>query len=182
MLGLTTAAPLSGTCSSPERALEWAMGHQIDRHLMLHDRGNKGNPFLLTLVCGGRRWVLAMVTHLSRSCSLVRAISSGVPVIVKAPTGVVSIGGALGAAGLARVVVHRWGGDGAEAWLGGRGKVVVGEMGGFFYLGRVLAHMVKHPESIPQPNRGFLKSSLRIRFNFQIGYWCELPMTLEIKR
>jgi hypothetical protein len=34
-------------------------------------------------------------------------ISSGIPVIVKAPTGVVSIGGALGAAGLAWVVVHR---------------------------------------------------------------------------
>jgi hypothetical protein len=27
----------------------------------------------------------------------------------------------------------------------------------------------QHPDPIPQPNRGFLKSLLRVQFNFQIG-------------
>jgi hypothetical protein len=40
--------------SSPERALDRAMGHQIEQGLILRDRGNEGNPFFLSLCGSGR--------------------------------------------------------------------------------------------------------------------------------
>jgi hypothetical protein len=42
-----------------------ATGHQIDRRLIIHDRGNKRNSFLLTLVGGGWQRGLAMVGDIS---------------------------------------------------------------------------------------------------------------------
>jgi hypothetical protein len=95
------------------------MWHQIDRRFILRDRGNEGNPVLVNLV-----------NHLSQSCSSVRAASSGSPVMVKVPMGTVSLGGPLGVAVLAWVVSNWRYSNGAEAWLGGGGKVVVGVMGG----------------------------------------------------
>jgi hypothetical protein len=54
---------------------------------------------------------LAMVTPLGRSFFTVRAASSGSPAMMKAPTGAVVLGEALGAVGLARGALFWRGGD-----------------------------------------------------------------------
>jgi hypothetical protein len=73
------------------------------------------------------------VNRLSRRCSSVRVASSVSPAMVKAPTGVVSLGGPRGAVVVAWVAMNRCGDDGAESWLSGGGKVIVGVSGGFIY-------------------------------------------------
>jgi hypothetical protein len=48
-----SVAPWPEAFSSSERALDRAMGHQIERGLILRDGGNEGNPFLLTSCSSG---------------------------------------------------------------------------------------------------------------------------------
>jgi hypothetical protein len=60
------------TGSSAERALDRAMGHQIERGSILHDRGNEGNLFLLTSCSGGSsRWGTMVGFFLIRSTPLI---------------------------------------------------------------------------------------------------------------
>jgi hypothetical protein len=86
------------------------------------------------------------VNHLGQRCSSVRVASSVSPAMVKAPTGVVSLGGPRGAVVVAWVATNRCGDDGAESWLSGGGKVIVGVLGGGSFIGsRVQVHVKRRP-------------------------------------
>jgi hypothetical protein len=56
-----TVAPWLHAGSSPERALDWAMGHQIERGSILRYRGNEENLVLLTSCSSGSSSRGAMV-------------------------------------------------------------------------------------------------------------------------
>jgi hypothetical protein len=66
---------------------------------------------VLTLVDGRRQRGLAMVTQLGQGSLMVWVAFSGFPATVKAPTGAVVLGEALGTVGLARMEVYRCDGE-----------------------------------------------------------------------